>query len=219
MPKSDLARALDEIQGLVAPELKARKFRSRGRTFNRPTSDGLTHVFNIQMGSFDPPGTTYHPGLRENLYGRFTVNLGVYVPEVASFHGGGPPKSWIQDYNCCLRTRLGALGLENKDLWWSIRARDEVLDDLLPRVSHDAMRYFATYTSRDQILSALEGKSQNTSAGGPPRIICAIILAQRGNTSQARELLKEQARETRNPGHPAYVRALAERLGLGGLDV
>ncbi len=171
------------------------------------------------MGSFDPPGTTYHPGLRENLYGRFTVNLGVYVPEVASFHGGGPPKSWIQDYNCCLRTRLGALGLENKDLWWSIRARDEVLDDLLPRVSHDAMRYFATYTSRDQILSALEGKSQNTSAGGPPRIICAIILAQRGNTSQARELLKEQARETRNPGHPAYVRALAERLGLGGLDV
>ena len=45
------------------------------------------------MGSFDPPGTTHIPGLRENLYGRFTVNLGVYVPEVARNHGGGEAKS------------------------------------------------------------------------------------------------------------------------------
>jgi hypothetical protein len=171
------------------------------------------------MGSFDPPGTTYHPGLRENLYGRFTINLGVYVPEVASFHGGGTPKVGSKTTIAVCAPDLGNWDWKLGDLWWSIRARGEVVDDLLPRVNHDAMRYFATYSSRDQIPSALEGKSQNTSAGGSPRIICAIILAQRGNTSHARELLKEQARETRNPGHPAYVRALAERLGLGGLDV
>ena len=219
MPKSDLPLALDEIQREIAPELKRRRFRVRGRTFNCPTTDGLTHVLNLQMGSFDPPGTTYHPGLRENLYGRFTVNLGVHVPEVAANHGDGPAKSWIQDYNCCLRSRLGELGLERKDLWWSIRSRAQALDDLLPRISHDAMRFFATYGSREEILSALDGKTENMSSGNPPRIICAIILASRGDISRARKLLSEQALETRNPGHPAYVRALAGRLGLGSIDV
>jgi hypothetical protein len=41
-------------------------FRARGRVLNRRTSDRLTEVVQIQMGSFDPPGTTYVPGLREN---------------------------------------------------------------------------------------------------------------------------------------------------------
>ena len=83
MPKSDFAVTLDSIQEQLTPLLKNRRFRVRGRTFNRITTDGLTQVLNVQMGSFDPPGTTYHPGLRENLYGWFTINLGIYVPEVA----------------------------------------------------------------------------------------------------------------------------------------
>jgi hypothetical protein len=152
MPKSELARAMDDIQKPLGLELKARRFNVRGRTFNKQLSDGLTQVINIQMGSFDPPGTTYHPGLRENLYGKFTVNLGVYVPEVAANHGGGAAKKWVRG------------------------------------------------------------------AGGPPRTICAIILASRGDVNAARQLLLDQAKETRNPGHPAYVRGLAQKLGLGAID-
>ena len=72
--KSDLATTLDELQAKIRPALKERGFRARGRAFNRTTSDGLTEVVRLQMGSFDPPGTAYIPGLRENLYGKFTVN-------------------------------------------------------------------------------------------------------------------------------------------------
>ena len=82
--KSDPLKTLDELQGKLRSALAERGFRTRGRAFNRRTSDGLTEVVHIQMGSFDPPGTTYIPGLRENFYGKFTVNLGVFVPEVAS---------------------------------------------------------------------------------------------------------------------------------------
>jgi DNA-binding transcriptional LysR family regulator len=46
-------------------------------------------------------------GLRENLYGIFTVNLGVYVPEVAANHGAGCAKNWVQEYNCCIHARQG----------------------------------------------------------------------------------------------------------------
>src|SRR5580658_10150578 len=118
MSKSEAALALDLIQKPLASELKARQFSVRGRTFNRKSADGLTQVLKIQMGSFDPPGTTYHPGLRENLYGKFTVNLGVYVPEVAANCGAGTPKTWVQEPACCIRSRLGNLGTEEADFWW-----------------------------------------------------------------------------------------------------
>jgi hypothetical protein len=218
MPKSELARALDDIQKPLALELKARRFNVRGRTFHRQSSDGLTQVLNIQMGSFDPPGTTYHPGLRENLYGKFTVNLGVYVPEVAASHGGGAAKDWVPEYHCCIRSRLGELGTEQTDVWWSIGQEKRVVEDLLPRIRHDAMFFFARYESRDLILKELTGQTENMGTGGPPRIICAIILASRGDVTSARELLSKQAKETRNPGHPAYVRGLAEKLGLGAIE-
>jgi hypothetical protein len=55
-------------------------------------------------------------------------------------------------------------------------------------------------------------------AGSPPRILKAIILAERGQADLARALLADQAKETRNPGHPAYVRQLASKLGLGRLE-
>lgn len=69
MSKSALAASLDDLQTHLDPLLQAR-FRGHGRTYNRTTADGLTHVVGFQMGRFDPPGTTYIPGLRENLYGR-----------------------------------------------------------------------------------------------------------------------------------------------------
>src|ERR1044071_7934034 len=100
MAKSRYAEAVDEIHGKLRPFLKARGFKARGRAFNRLTDDGLTQVIDMQMGAADPPGTTYIPGRRENLHGLFTVNLGVYVPEVARHHGGGEARSWVQDYHC-----------------------------------------------------------------------------------------------------------------------
>ena len=79
MPKSAYAKAVDAIQGSLRPFLRLNGFGMRGRTFNRATDDGLTQVVSIQMGASDPPGTTYSPGLRENLHGLFAVNLGVLL--------------------------------------------------------------------------------------------------------------------------------------------
>lgn len=168
------------------------------------------------MGSFDPPRTTHFPGLRENLYGRFTVNLGAYVPEVAEKHGSGAAKQLVREYNCCIRWRLGELGAERQDVWWSIEHHEIVVQDLLPWICHDAMLFFSRYGSRAAILAELEGKGEYV--GSPARIICAIICVHRGELQRARDLLNQQSKDTHNPGHPAYVRALAERLGVGPLE-
>ena len=109
MAKSKYAKAVDHIQAALRPFLKERGFRVRGRSFNRLTEDQLIQVVKIQMGPSDPPGTTYIPGLRENLHGLFTINLGVYVPEVARNHIMGEAKSWVQEGHCCVRARMGGM--------------------------------------------------------------------------------------------------------------
>lgn len=218
MPKSDFAHAVDGIQDVLRPVLKSQGFRNRGRTFNRVTQDGLTQVLSIQMGPSDPPGTTCIPGLRESLHGLFTVNLGVYVPEVARHHAGGEANSWVQEYHCCVRSRLGEASGERHDLWWHARRDRGIVDDVVRRLEMDGLPFLDRYRSRDRILTEWAERSENMGPSTPPRIVMAIILAERGERTRAHALLAQQVLKSRNPGHPAYVRKLANELGLGSLD-
>jgi hypothetical protein len=77
--KSEYVLRLDKIQKAVNQKLRPLGFRKLGRSHNRMTAGGLIHVVNFQMGEF-PIGDYVIPGLRENLYGRFAVNLGVLLP-------------------------------------------------------------------------------------------------------------------------------------------
>jgi hypothetical protein len=222
MTKSDYAAAVDQIQRALRPMMTARGYKVRGRTFNRQTEDGLTQVVNLQMGPSDPPGTTYVPGLRENLHGLFTINLGVYVPEVARIHEGGEARSWVQEYHCSVRARLGETSGAPQGSWWHARPDEDVIQDVRARLERVGFPFLDRFATRDKILSewAAEGESLEGAAGAP-RIVMAIILAERGERERARALLARQVLETRNPGHPDchpdYVRALAARLALGPL--
>jgi hypothetical protein len=218
MMKSSYAQAVDDIQAALRPFLKGRGFRVRGRTFNRTTEDGLTQVVSIQMGASDPPGITYIPGLQENLHGLFTVNLGVYVPEVARHHGGGEAQSWVQEYHCCVRARLGDASEQDRDIWWHARFDDAVIGDISRRLELCGLPFLDRYSTRDKILAEWQDRSENMGASNPPRIVMAIIQAERGAIDRARVLLAQQVRETRNPGHPDYVRKLAKKLAVGSVD-
>ena len=216
--RSAPARLMDNLQAAIRPSLKRWGFKTRGRAFNRVTRDGLTQVISLQMGTFDPPGTTYIPGLRENLSGKFTVNLGVYVPEVARHHVGVEAKSFVQEYDCCVRSRIGALGPEGLDLWWNLDAETSLSAEIERRLEGDGLPFLDRFATREMILDELLTKTEIAYLS-PPRIVCAIILVHQHRHEEARRLLSAQVLEkTRNPGHPVYVRGLAERLGLGDLD-
>jgi hypothetical protein len=218
MGASEFVTAVDAIQAALKPVLKAHGYKVRGRTFNRVTEDGLTQVINVQLGPPDLPGTVYIPGLTRNLHGLFTLNLGVYVPEVAAWTSSGPPRAWVQEYYCCIRDRLGHVSGAQTDAWWHAYASQEVIDDIRMRLAVFGLPFLARFATRDLILAELHGKGENLAHCSVPRIVSAIILAERRETTAARALLALQTGETRNPGHPAYVRALAERMGLGDLS-
>jgi len=216
MPPSEFAKAVEEVQRLLRGPLKAAGFKVRGRTFNRATSDGLTQVISLQMGASDPPGTIYIPGLRENLHGMFTVNLGVHIPEVAQVQDCAP-KAWVQEYHCSIRTRLGQAS-GGQDIWWHASDPPRAVADIQPLLMSYGLIFLERFATRDHVLAELAAARDNLEYCAVPRIVSAVILRERGSTEMARQLLSAQAAEcTRNPGHPAYVRELALRLGLGAV--
>jgi hypothetical protein len=218
MPASEFSKAVDEVQRALRPSLKDLGFKVRGRTFNRVTEDGLTQVVNLQMGASEPPGTTYIPGLRENMHGMFTVNLGVYIPEVSEMHGGGPAKSWVQEYYCSIRSRLGPASGSAQDLWWYARDPTAAVADIQPLLLSYGLLFLDRFRTRDLILGELDGHGENLEHCAVPRIVCALILSKRGHVDSARALMAAQALESRNNrNHPTYVRELALRMGLGAV--
>jgi len=214
MAKSELVSAMDELQQRLNPLLRQFGFSKQCRTHSRMTSEGLTQVVGFQMGSFDPPGATYIPGLRENLYGRFAVNLGIYIPEVARHHGGGEPKS-VREHNCCIRSRLGRSIAEGTERWWTISSSEALANEVRQLLEAEAFPLFRRFERRDQVLAEFGHLADNNHLIAVPRIVCALILLERGERDEAQRLLALQARDhTRNPSHPAYVINLAQRLGL-----
>jgi hypothetical protein len=218
MSKSVFAEAVDQIQTELRPFLREQGFNSRGRTFNRVTAEGLKHVVNIQMGASDPPGSAHIPHLRPNLHGLFTINFGVFVPEVAESVGNVKQKTWVQEYDCAVQRRIGSLVGEGKEIWWHARAETSVISDVKRALEQAAFAFFESFGTRDLILHNFTERIARLGASRPPRIVKAIILAKRGEMDKARDLLAEQVHETLNPGHPEYVRKLARSLGIEQLN-
>src|SRR5574343_358296 len=161
--KVELKTHLDSIQKEIYLFLKPLGFKKKGRTFNKQTEDGIYQVINIQSGRYEFGDKYVIPGFRENLYGKFTVNLGVMVKEIYEIDIHNKPKDIYQDYDCQIRTRLTHLTIQ-KDLWWTIsddnnKTAKEVIDGL----SKHGLDWLDNFEKRDKICEKMSIK------GGYPR--------------------------------------------------
>ncbi len=114
--------------------LKAAGYRKQAFRYSRTIADGLLHLVEVERGRFPAPDET-----------EFTAICGAYLTLVwsvypDSFDIGKPRES------CCLvRSRIGFLGPERLDTWWSIKVKDS--EATLERMAHDLHRRFD-----DQVL-------------------------------------------------------------------
>jgi hypothetical protein len=220
--KSKIAQAMDEVQASVRPFLKEMGYRARARAFNRTTSDGITQVIEFQLGRFDPPGTHY-VGFRQNFYGKFTVNVGLFVPELHDYIWNGDRKlTFIHEYDCWISERLGCLGPERQDIWWELDSVAQQAADVFHRIERDALPFLSKFETRDAILNLWmkDGLAETDSdfvrfTHSRQMLACGIILAAQGRRDEARSCLL--ASLTYKPDHPssAKVRSLLERLRSG----
>ncbi|KQU95641.1 DUF4304 domain-containing protein [Devosia sp. Root105] len=212
--KSELAKRLDDAIDPIRRLLKAEGFGSRGRTFNRKTEDGIVHVVQVTMTRSDPPGTPEIAGFRHNLYGTFSVGLGVYVPEVAKhLHYWQPTKVAVGEIDCCVRRDLTELWPFGRTGVWPIDGPAELYGDIATYLERYAMPFFERHAERQAMIAELQD-GPIYGAGGPPRVVAAIILTELGRVDDARHLLKKQADLTEQPLHRGYLEGLSARLGL-----
>ncbi|MCH8148422.1 MAG: DUF4304 domain-containing protein [Planctomycetes bacterium] len=212
--KSEVVRGIDQIQSSVVPLLKETGFRKRGRSFNRPADDGLVHVVTFQAGDY-PVGDNYEiPGLRESLYGQFTVNLGVFIPEVFTLENDQPPPKFLQEYHCEIRKRLVELA-NGSDVWWSATTATEETAAEFPRLFQEyALPFFARFTSHQMVLD--EWKSHGELpllTPGRSSLAAAAILMSQGNAADATAALQNAiAVSPDHKGFQEYVHEVAAKL-------
>ena len=213
MSKSQFVERLDMIQAAVHSFLRPLGFRKKGRTHNRRTNGELIHVVNFQMGEY-PIGENYViPGMRENLYGKFTVNLGVLLPCVYQAEWQRPPADFIQEYDCSIRQRLETLAL-GKDEWFLITSETSGLAtrlvDLLDRFGLDFFEKFQTY---EDVLSYFN-KHENLPFRNAARasLDAALIACHVGNKHLAQSLF-QKAYSSEHEGFRKHVAKLAIQVG------
>lgn len=113
---SDIAKVIDSIvkDALVKP-LKADGYCKKGRNFHL-VKESSTRAVNVQasQGNFGDSG-------------RFTLNLGVYLPAVAALLGHEVQKgSYPRESECTIRERIGALMPNGRDAWWEIGSETDL---------------------------------------------------------------------------------------------
>lgn len=222
-PKSPLVVRLDEIQSRIADQLKPLGFRKRGRTLRRETDNEVLQIIALQAGPVEigPPSPEPLSHLRQDFFGKFTVNLGVYVPEIHA--RTNPPVSSsrvISDAYCSIRSRLGHLA-EGKDIWWSIPESDDSdIDDITAQIIHVALPFLDRFGTRDLIVRDWVAYNER-SGSNVARLDVAMILLRRGNKVGATQMFQDHIKrnEAEEPAphirnHLEYVRNLAVRLGL-----
>ena len=86
-------------------------FERSGRIFSAERSD-VTWLIDLQS-NYRLDGSL-----------EFTINGGVYVPEVFATYAGNPDFDSRSIPYCCVRARIGMLTEELRDSWWTLYAED-----------------------------------------------------------------------------------------------
>lgn len=211
MPRSRFAHTLDLVQTQFTGVLRPLGFSKAGRTYNRPSSEGLVQVINLQIWRPDPVPPSLPSSQAQGSHDKFTVNLGVWIPEVAEHHLAPPRTKTIREYDCQVRGRLGQFVEPATDLWWPLNdSWPDSASAALTLLGAQGLAWLETFATRDGIIAGWNRASD-------ARIVIAIIEAKRGRAPRARQLLAEQIASTRNTAHHQYVHAVAHQLGIGPL--
>lgn len=155
-PKSSIKPTLDKIQSSVHQQLKELGFKKSGRTFRRLYNQSIYQIINFQSGQY-PIGKNYEvPGLRESLYGYFTINLGVleenFFKLLEPEHTGK-----YHEYHCLIRERLSVL-TKGKDHWWPIIDSAELIKEIQNDLLNAGIKWFEGINSIEHIYTKLGKK-------------------------------------------------------------
>lgn len=212
--KSKFVSALDEIQTNVYESVKDLGFRKRGRTLNREANEkGIFEVINFQAGPYELAPEI--PPFRINLYGKFTVNLGVLIKELYDFVDYHKPTNFYQEHYCHARQRLPVL-LYGKDIWWDLtddtNTKAEIVSDGLRTAG---LGFFKLYDTR---LKFKENFGRFNDAPPRARLDVALMVLHSDRVEGERLFREYYSKSDITLPHRSYLRELARELNIDLID-
>lgn len=177
----DPAKLIDAVvaQGL-APLLKSHGFAKAGRSFHRRRGERW-QVVNVQASSGNSAAQA-----------RFTLNLGLYVPEIEALAGHSPPAGKPKEYDCTLRERIGLLMPQARDHWWTL-APDSDPASLAPELAEAFAAYGLPWLEGHADLAGIAARL----ADAPTILAAAAALAAGDREAAARRIEHMKAERPR----------------------
>lgn len=210
---TDFKTQLDIVEKEVYAKLKPIGFKKNGRTFNKRLDDGIIQVINFQSGQY-PIGQSYEiSGLRENLYGKFVVNLGVCIESLYRFQLSTENKKYYKEQECQIRGRLGTL-LTGQDYWWTITDDNKkITEEIIAGLETKGFEWFAGLETKEKIISNNGHFSYRSS---PRAKLDTALIVWFDDKEKGSELFKEYYNSIQpvNSPHKDYVRKLAIELKI-----
>jgi len=211
--KIEYKETLNEIQKLIHAELKADGFKKKGRTHNKVLDNGIVQVINFQMGQFQFDNVIEIPGLRKNLYGQFTINIGVFVPELYEKIFAPKPKSFIQEFDCEIRTRLSQK-IFGEDKWFPISADYEKTAEFInENLNSIGKEWFDRFDNRKKIVTELT--QSKVIEFSPRQKLSGAIIELEIDRENGERIFKEYYNSVEeNKPHKKFVIELAKKLKI-----
>lgn len=210
---TDFKAQLDIVEKEVFIKLKPLGFKKNGRTFNRQLDEGIIQVINFQSGQY-LIGRGYEiSGLRENLYGKFVVNLGVCIESLYKFQSPTGNKMYYKEYDCQIRSRLGTL-LTGQDHWWTITDDNtKITHEIIEGIETKAFEWFSGIDTKEKIIS---NNGQLPYDATPRAKLDIALIVWFDDKVKGSELVKDYYRNIQpaKSSHKEYVRDLAQELKI-----
>lgn len=210
---TDYKTQLDIVEKDIFAKLKPLGFKKYGRTFNRRLDDGIIQVINFQSGQY-PIGQGYIiPGLRENVYGKFAVNLGVCIESLYKFQSPTENKKYYKEYECQIRDRLGTL-LTGQDYWWTITDDNrKITKEIINGLENKGFEWFTGLETKEKVIS---NNGHLPYRSSPRAKLDTALIVWFEDRMKGSELLKEYYNNIQpaKSAHKDYVRDLAKELEI-----
>jgi hypothetical protein len=105
--KINTPKYVDNLQKALDHRLKELGFNKNKRYYNRLIEgENIVHVIGFQLGT-------------KWLTGKFTINIGVYIPEINDYEQNIPGSSTIKEFDCTIRKRIAKIRNEEREIWFS----------------------------------------------------------------------------------------------------
>ncbi len=173
----------DSIRSGLWPVLQAGGFRKTARTF-RLAGNSLTRIVNVQAS---------HWGTHQK--GQFTINLGVYFPEVAVLHDLIPVRNPPRACDCIVQERIGRLMPFRHDHWWDV-SHDSSVSEIASEMISVWGEYAKPWLERHSDLEAAQ-EFVTTKYRSP--LITAMFSLARGNFDEASGIIRRCLLEGHDP--------------------